>query len=386
MIGLPRFLGISVVSMLKLQQHDALPCPTRDQEARQDYVHDLRRTLAGMQGDLATLYRERVEPDFKREHGRVPDSSREVRVAMCDNADYQFWSASQRCSQELGWESVIDTVEQFGVPGNVSDPSGSLILNPDLPVPKYHTAQDIHIQPGGYHGGDTPDPIAAGAVFDLGVRIWGTGGMGPQNDILGVIASNYFASQYPDLEPKRILDMGCTIGGSTLPWKRKFPDAEVFAIDVAGPCLAYGHRRAEALGQTIHFQQQNAEETTFEDESFDVVVSHILLHETSSKALPRIFSEAYRLLKPGGITLHFDASPSTGEDPFMDFLYEWEVLNNNEAFLGTLRRLDVPSLLAQSGFDADKVGMIWAPGPSKEDAESEGYISFSALPAYIGWK
>ena len=30
-----------------------------------------------------------------------------------------------------------------------------------------------------------------------------------------------------------------------------FPDAEIYAIDVAGPCLRYGHSRAEALGKTL---------------------------------------------------------------------------------------------------------------------------------------
>lgn len=372
--------------MLKLHKHGALPTPSRDQEARQDYVHDLRRCLAGLQGDLYGLYQKKIEPEFCKKHGHAPKDHHDVRRAMKANPNYQYWSASQRFSQELGWESVIDTVQEYGVPGEVREPIGSLTLDPSLKMPTYHTAQDIHVQPGGYHGGDAPDPVAAGAIFDLGVRIWGTGGMGTQNDILGVIASNYFVSQHPDVKPKRILDMGCTIGGSTLPWKRKFPDADVIAIDVAGPCLAYGHRRAEALGHAIHFEQQNAENTSFEDDSFDIVVSHILLHETSRKALPKIFAETLRLLKPGGVALHFDASPVTGEDHFMDFMYEWEVQNNNEAFLGTLRSLDVPAMLIEAGFDQDKAEMIWAPGPSQEEALDKGYVTFPALPAYIGRK
>jgi ubiquinone/menaquinone biosynthesis C-methylase UbiE len=70
----------------------------------------------------------------------------------------------------------------------------------------------------------------------------------------------------------------------------------VWGIDVGGPLVRYAHARAAALGHDINFAQMNAEETTFPDGHFDLVVSHILLHETSGKAMPRIFKEAHRVL------------------------------------------------------------------------------------------
>ncbi len=373
--------------MLKLHQHAALPKPSRDEAARQDYVHDLRRSLAGVRVGFAGLYQDRIEPGFIKTQGRPPKDRHEVRHAMTANPHYQLWSAAQRFSQELGWESVIDTVEARGVPDpEVKPPLGTLTLDPALPLPKYHDAQDIHLMPGGYHGGEAADPLANGAVFDMGVRIWGTGGMGPENDILGVITSAWFAAEYPDFNLKRILDMGCSIGGSTLPWKRTFPEAEVHAIDVAGPIIGYGHRRAEALGVAVHFSQQNAEHTNFEAGSFDVVVSHIMLHETSRSALPRIFAECHRLLRPGGIMLHFDIGPIVGTNHFQDFMAEWEVLNNNEAFLGTLRKIDVEALIVEAGFAPDHVSRVIAPGPSQEAVKSKGYVNFTGAPGYRGIK
>jgi SAM-dependent methyltransferase len=373
--------------MLKLRQHSALPKPTRDQAARQDYVHDLRRNLAGVRRDFAKFYERRIEPAFIKEQGRPPRDRHEVRHAITANSTYQLWSAAQRFSQELAWESVIDTVETQGVPKlATASPLGTLALDPDLKVPHYHDAQDIHLMPGGYHGGATPDPIANGAIFDMGVRIWGTGGMGPENDILGVITSAWFAANYSNFSPRRILDMGCSIGGSTLPWKRAFPNAEVYAIDVGGPVLAYGHRRAEALGVPVHFSQQNAEKTNFESGSFDVVVSHIMLHETSGGALPRIFAECHRLLRPGGIMLHFDAGPISGTNHFQDFMNEWEVHNNNEAFLSALREIDVEALIIKAGFARENVDRIVAPGPSQEDVKSKGYVNFSGARGYRGIK
>ena len=118
----------------------------------------------------------------------------------------------------------------------------------------------------------------------------------------------------------RILDMGCAIGNSTLPWSKAFPEAEIHGIDVGAPVLRYAHARAEAKDAGIHFSQQNAERTDFPDESFDLIVSHIMLHETSHSAMPRIFAECKRLLKPGGVMLHLEI-PS-GADPYASFMMD----------------------------------------------------------------
>jgi len=70
--------------------------------------------------------------------------------------------------------------------------------------------------------------------------------------------------------------------------------------------VRYAHARAESLGKTVHFSQQNAEKTDYPDESFDLITSMILFHETSQKAIPNIINECYRLLKPGGYMVHGD--------------------------------------------------------------------------------
>lgn len=369
--------------MTRLTPHAALPQSTREESDRQDFVRSLRRHLAVQRGVLPARYQQVVRPRHERAEGPIT-THHDVRAAMTRDPAYQLWSAAQRFSQELGWESVIDTVERAGVSNaDMADGrsiGGSLRLNPSLAIPDYHLAQDIHLMPGGYHGAHA-DTLAAGAVYDLGVHVWGTGAFGSENELLGVIASAYHRDTAAS-PPRRILDMGCAIGNATLPWARTFPDAEVHAIDVAAPCLRYGHARAEAFGVPVHFSQQNAEATDFPDGQFDVVVSHIMLHETSRTALPRIMTESRRLLRPGGVALHFDATPA-GEDPFGDFLYEWEVHNNNEAFLGTLRRLDVVAMMCSAGF-AD-ASIVWAPAPSDAGPDAEpSYFSLPAAPAYRG--
>ena len=70
--------------------------------------------------------------------------------------------------------------------------------------------------------------------------------------------------------------------------------------------LRYAHARAERLGIAVHFSQQSAEHTDFPDESFDVVYSAALIHETSHTAVPNITREMRRLLRPGGVAVHLE--------------------------------------------------------------------------------
>jgi ubiquinone/menaquinone biosynthesis C-methylase UbiE len=159
---------------------------------------------------------------------------------------------------------------------------------------------------------------------------------------------------FPDLKPKRILDLGCTVGHSTLSYVDEFPDAEVYAIDVGAPVLRYAHARAVSLGKTVHFSQQNAEATSFPDGYFDLIVSHILVHETSHVAIRKIMKEAHRLLSPGGVIIHGETPPYRTLDPFDAFMLDWDTRNNNEPYWGASHEIEPAAIAAETGFDPAK--------------------------------
>jgi 2-polyprenyl-3-methyl-5-hydroxy-6-metoxy-1,4-benzoquinol methylase len=347
-----------------MKAHKMLPVSNHDEKARQDFVASLRKHLAGrvMPGN-GQVYKARVEPAFREKHQRSPETVREVREWMTRDPYYQFWSAMQRRSQEMMWDSLIDPVERqldqlIGKYRDISrkaESGGSLQLNPDMAIPRYHTAADIHIQPGAYHTEHTADDVAAGAIYEAGLEIYLAGAMGPEHDGLGRLLSSFFIEQFPGIQPQRILDMGCAVGNSTLPWHSAFPKAELYAIDVAAPCLRFAHARAELFGVPVHFSQQNAESTNFEDESFDLVVSHIMLHETSRTALANIFAECHRLLKPGGKMLHIEVP--RGKEPFEQFMCQWETYNNNETFTAFMTVADLAGMAESAGFRKGKARM-----------------------------
>jgi ubiquinone/menaquinone biosynthesis C-methylase UbiE len=344
-------------------EHALLPRATKDEAARQDFISALRGHLQGSltPGNQA-VYHARTKQVFVEKHGREPENRREVGSVMKRDPYYQFWSALQRVSQQAIWDSVTDTVERVHEALNAAasemaraNPAGgTLRLCANLAVPSYVTAADIHLMPGGYVGID-PDDMRQGPLYDRGLYLYIGGNCGPENDGLAQMLNVALRAKLPDFKPRRILDMGCTIGNSTVPWKKLYPEAEVVGIDVSATALRYAHARAEALGEQVQFVQANAEFTEFENRSFDLVTSCLLLHETSAKALPRILAESQRLLSPGGVMAHLDVPQVLGLDPLQAFLTSWEEENNNENFAHLIREMDLLGCASEAGWPADAI-------------------------------
>lgn len=341
--------------------HPLLPQATHDERARQEHVGAVRRHLAArVVPGHRVIYERRVLPQLRRELGRDPVDRHEIRRGMQRDPYYQFWSALQRRSQEQMWESVIDPVErehgrrrrEFTRHADGRGRRGSLRLDPLLQIPRYHSAVDIHLQPGGYHTDFCPDDTSAGAIYDRGLQIYSAGSTGPRNEAMGELLVGYLRERDPRFTPRRILDLGCAIGNSTLPWARAFPRARVDAIDIGAPQLRYGHARAEALGVAVHFAQQNAESTAYESGSFDLIVSHIVLHETARSALRNVLRECHRLLRPGGWMLHLEIP--RGQTPLEQFLMNWESHNNNETFAELITDIDLAAEAVAGGFEPDR--------------------------------
>ncbi|MGD1700729.1 methyltransferase domain-containing protein [Dapis sp. BLCC M229] len=348
--------------MNKKLAHPMMPQANHDELARQNFAYSLRKYMSTkMLPELKVVYEETVKPQFERENQRPPKDRYEIRRGMQQQQYYKWLSSFKRTIQEMMWESVATTVERQ-LPELIKQakdrvaPQGTLKLDPELKIPVYQTAVDIHCMPGGYNGEYTQDDISAGAIYDLGVYIYGMRNRDSIRDVRGqTVIHKFLKQQYPSFQPRKILDMGCTVGANTLPYVDAYPNAEVYGIDLAPAILRYAHARAESLGKRVHFSQQNAEKTNFPDESFDLVVSHIFLHEIPVPAIRNVFRESYRLLAPGGIMIHQDARLYRHLDLYTAFLYDEETTNNNEPFWSAMRDLDLVAVAREAGFSTDKL-------------------------------
>ena len=356
---------------MKQTDHALLPAETHDELARENFVQALKSHIATrVSPGVREVYEARSRRRWEDEAGEAPADRHQVRDALSTDPYYRLWSSVRRSSQHLLWGSVADAVTRDADRLSAAASSlasqrpagGSLRLNPDLEIPWYNAEVDIHAMPGGYRGEYGEDDVFVGALYDRGVYVYAMGQMGALNDDYGQsIVENFLRVQHREFEPRRILDMGCTVGNATLPYVDAFPDAEVHAIDLGAPVLRYAHARAEALGYQVHFSQQNAEATDFDSGSVDLIVSHIFLHELSPNALRKMLAECHRLLAPGGLMVHADFAGYAGVDPLTQAMVDWDTHNNHEPFWGPMRDMDLVAEAEVAGFDAGACELVDVP-------------------------
>jgi 2-polyprenyl-3-methyl-5-hydroxy-6-metoxy-1,4-benzoquinol methylase len=169
---------------------------------------------------------------------------------------------------------------------------GKLELNPTMHIPDY-TKHEIHTQLGGYVG----DPFA-GYIYLYDVLILNDGRN--EQDINHIATANRVPIP-KDGKVKRILDYGTGVGQLATSLKARFPEAEVWGIDVGGPMVRYAHLRANDMNNGANFRQALAEDTGFPDNYFDIVTTNIVHHEVTAEASKQIFKESQRVMRPGGV-------------------------------------------------------------------------------------
>ena len=81
---------------------------------------------------------------------------------------------------------------------------------------------------------------------------------------------------------------------------------DVTAIDLTPAMLAEAKENAGSMADEIRFMEMNAEALTFEDETFDAVISRNLTWNLPHPH--RAYAEWVRVLKPSGLLLNFDAN------------------------------------------------------------------------------
>ena len=380
-------------------RHAVFPQSAHDDTARFDFLANLNGYLSTrLSPKVRESYEKRVKPAFEQREGRAPESRHEVRKAMAADPVYQTWSALRRNTMEMRQQAgrgmvlrqlgpLIDKVRQ------INETSPGLQLDPSVQVPRYVSAVDVHCMPGGYHTELVPGDVLAPANYDSGIFATTGGMLGRWNDGGGQALAQWLKKEHPQFKPRRILDLGCTVGHNAVPLAQAFPDAEVIAIDVAAPMLRYAHARARSLGvENINFRQANAEALDYPDGHFDLISTAMFWHESSSKAMPRKLKEIHRLLADGGLTAHLEQPQYTGMDVYEQFVRDWDTYNNNEPFWGVMHEYDLRKMMADAGFDPARYFETTARGVVDRDifpeagSDGEDYGRAALWTMFGAWK
>jgi SAM-dependent methyltransferase len=361
--------------------HRMMPRATHDEHARENIIAAFKHFMSdNIYPNDELVYEKKAKGRFVKEHGREPQDCGEVHHLMMDEPYTQMWSSMARTLQEMLWDNQGEIVQhemprmQAEAQALTHAAKGSLTLDPDFEMPRYVSAVDIHAMPGGYPTSRSEDDLFTPAVYDRGAYYYTRGMVGRWGEGGAYALINAVKEFFPDLQPKRILDVGCAIGWTTVPLVDAWPEAEVHGIDVGEAFMRYAHARAEGLGKAVHFHQMNGEDLKFPDGHFDLVMSGGMYHETSKKAAPQIIKEIYRVLKPGGVSMNYDI-PYGGEYNLHEqFMLNWDCYFNAEPFWRQWTAWDRAEFMSWGGFDKDGVIDAWA------DRDHEGNFKFFPKP------
>ncbi len=344
--------------------HELAIPPRRDERTRQEFVASLRSFVnENMANHMQGRYESHVLPKFERANGRQPEDGEEVHDAMLHDPYFCFYSSVRYNAQEMVFQSVIPVVDR-----NMNDINekaeairqekqdsvgGKLTLNDELEIPRSVANIDVHLAPGSYHTEYDANDTSAGAIYDNSINVFAFNQMGRNMDDIGHSFANYVKVAFPDFNPEKILDCGCTIGHNTVPWAQTFPEADVTGIDVAPAILRYASARAKSMGAKVNFTQMNATDLDFEDNTFDVVFSSMFLHELPLKHIHAYMKEAYRVLKPGGLFLTMELPPNEKMAPYDSFYLDWDCFYNKEPYYKPFRDQNYLKLVTDAGFNGD---------------------------------
>ncbi len=104
------------------------------------------------------------------------------------------------------------------------------------------------------------------------------------------------------LQPgEQILDVGCGTGTLAIEVQQRVgPTGHVFGVDPGAKQIAHARSKAAQRHLPIDFQIGVIERLPFPDETFDAVLSTIMMHHLGDGLKRQGFAEITRVLKPGG--------------------------------------------------------------------------------------
>ncbi|MGB5208417.1 MAG: methyltransferase domain-containing protein, partial [Azonexus sp.] len=122
---------------------------------------------------------------------------------------------------------------------------------------------------------------------------------------------------YVKVEPKRILDLGCSRGGSFAGLAARYPATELLGLDISPAMLQAGHtgrtgwQRWLGLGRKEQARRLAGDATNLplKSQSTAVVWSNLLLHWLDDP-LPAL-AEAHRVLEVGGLLMFSTLGPDS---------------------------------------------------------------------------
>ena len=150
-----------------------------------------------------------------------------------------------------------------------------------------------------------------------------------------------------NLKDKRVLDVGCGMGGIDLLLVTEYAASEVVGIDVEEPVLDKARKYASEAGLSdcVTFIQVKPGKFSFDDGTFDIVFTKDALLHVEEKE--HIFGEINRVLKSNGVFVGSDWLSSENEKP-SEAMKKYDALTYGEFHMVSQQYYE--NRLSQQGF------------------------------------
>jgi malonyl-CoA O-methyltransferase len=114
------------------------------------------------------------------------------------------------------------------------------------------------------------------------------------------------------LQPKRILDVGCGLGMDTSRFAERYPEAQVYGLDLAEVFLQYGKKQVQAAGTQVDWIVADSHSLPLRSHSVDLIFANLLLPWVEQPAV--LLREWRRILRPQGLVLFSCLGPDTFQE------------------------------------------------------------------------
>ena len=166
--------------------------------------------------------------------------------------------------------------------------------------------------------------------------------------------------------PKKILDVGCSIGISTEFLYRDFHNiSSIDGIDLSPYFIALADYRAEDKKLKIDYTHGNAENTPYFENTYNLIVCNFIFHELPEKAANDIMNELYRILSYDGVLAIVDMDPKHLDKTLNNNIFRKWAFESTEPHIYNYYLRDTKNMLSKCGFQSiekrrnDPLNSVW---------------------------
>ena len=157
-----------------------------------------------------------------------------------------------------------------------------------------------------------------------------------------------------DFKPKKILDVGCSTGLSTMKLLESFPEAEIIGMDLSPHMLAvakFNLLSNFSARKSISYIHGLGEDTSLGNGDVNLVTACLIAHELPAAITKQVLIEAYKILPSGGAFSLMDINPkSLFFQKFASNPFAFAAFKSTEPWIQSYVKLDLEQTLEEVGF------------------------------------